>query len=78
MDGRDLVRSMKTVGSAGVAQGLRSVRAAWRGRRADAAALPRRGAERARVPGVMREVVPGPGGGVIRFERSELRVLVAV
>lgn len=78
MDGRDLVRSMKTVGSVGVAQGLRTVRAAWRRRRADAAGLPPRGAERARVPGPLREVEPGPGGGVLRFGRSELRVLVAV
>ncbi|WP_446046777.1 glycoside hydrolase family 31 protein [Streptomyces olivaceus] len=78
MDGRDLVRSVKSVGSAGAAQGLRSVRAAWRHRRADAAVLPRRGAERARVPGPVREVEPGPGGGVVRFGRSELRVLVAV
>ncbi|MFH8974233.1 glycoside hydrolase family 31 protein [Streptomyces sp. NPDC017890] len=78
MDGRDLVRSVKSVGSAGAAQGLRTVRAAWRRRRADAAGLPPRGAERARVPGQMREVVPGPGGGVVRFSRSELRVLVAV
>ncbi|WP_186778835.1 glycoside hydrolase family 31 protein [Streptomyces salinarius] len=78
MDGRDLVRSMKTVGSAGVSHGWRSVRAAWRRRRADAAALPPRGAERARVPGAMREVESGPGGGVLRFGRSELRVLVAV
>ncbi|MFF9104134.1 glycoside hydrolase family 31 protein [Streptomyces rubrogriseus] len=78
MDGRDLVRSMKTVGSVGVAQGLRTVRAAWRRRRADAAGLPPRGAERARVPGPLREVEPGPGGGVLRFDRSELRVLVAV
>ncbi|MFF9493236.1 glycoside hydrolase family 31 protein [Streptomyces flaveolus] len=78
MDGRDLVRSMKVFGSAGPAQGLRTVRAAWRRRRADAAGLPPRGAERARVPGVMREVEPGPGGGVIRFGRSELRILVAV
>ncbi|MFJ8148605.1 TIM-barrel domain-containing protein [Streptomyces sp. NPDC096048] len=78
MDGRDLVRSMKAVGSAGAAQGLRSVRAAWRRRRADAAGLPPRGAERARVPGPMQAVEPGPGGGVVRFSRSELRVLVAV
>ncbi|MEV5014678.1 glycoside hydrolase family 31 protein [Streptomyces sp. NPDC053780] len=78
MDGRDLVRSMKTFGSAGAAQGLRSVRAAWRRRRADATGLRPRGAERARVPGPMREVEPGPGGGVIRFGRSELRILVAV
>ncbi|MGC9380308.1 glycoside hydrolase family 31 protein [Streptomyces sp. MH13] len=78
MDGRDLVRSVKMVGSAGAAQGLRTVRAAWRRRRADAAGLPPRGAERARVPGPMQEVEPGPGGGVVRFSRSELRVLVAV
>ncbi|WP_330350414.1 glycoside hydrolase family 31 protein [Streptomyces sp. NBC_00582] len=78
MDGRDLVRSMKTVGSAGAAQGLRTVRAAWRRRRADAAGLPARGAERARVPGPVRDVEPAPGGGTIRFGRSELRILVAV
>ncbi|OIJ65544.1 TIM-barrel domain-containing protein [Streptomyces mangrovisoli] len=78
MDGRDLVRSVKWVGSAGAAQGLRSVRAAWRRRRADAAGLPARGAERARVPGPVREAEPGPGGGVIRFNRSELRITVAV
>ncbi|MBQ1097713.1 glycosyl hydrolase [Streptomyces sp. b94] len=78
MDGRDLVRSIKAVGSAGAGQGLRTVRAAWRRRRADAAGLPPRGAERARVPGPMQEVEPGPGGGVVRFSRSELRVLVAV
>ncbi|MFD7132645.1 glycoside hydrolase family 31 protein [Streptomyces sp. NPDC059894] len=78
MDGRDLVRSMKTVGSAGAAQGLRTVRAAWRRRRADVAGLPARGAERARVPGQVREVEPGPGGGTLRFGRSELRVRVAM
>ncbi|MEW2398296.1 TIM-barrel domain-containing protein [Streptomyces sp. NPDC046862] len=76
MNGRDLVRSVKAVGSAGAAQGLRAVRAAWRRRRADAAGLPERGAERARVPGPVREVEPGPGGGVVRFARSELRVTV--
>ncbi|MEV7794039.1 glycoside hydrolase family 31 protein [Streptomyces sp. NPDC087512] len=78
MDGRDLVRSVKAFGSAGAAQGLRTVRAAWRGRRADAVALPPRGPERARVPGRMLEVEPGPGGGLIRFSRSELRILVTV
>ncbi|WP_128378492.1 glycoside hydrolase family 31 protein [Streptomyces cavernae] len=78
MDGRDLVRSVKVVGSAGAAQGLMRVRAAWRRRRADAAGLPARGAERARVPGAVRGVEPGPGGGVVRFARSELRVMVAV
>ncbi|MFI1707140.1 glycoside hydrolase family 31 protein [Streptomyces griseoruber] len=78
MDGRDLVRSMKTVGSAGAARGLRTVRAAWRRRRADAAGLPARGAERARVPGPVLDVEPGPGGGTIRFSRSDLRIFVAV
>ncbi|MET9682783.1 glycoside hydrolase family 31 protein [Streptomyces coeruleorubidus] len=78
MNGRDLVRSVKAVGSVGAAQGVRTVRAAWRRRRADATGLPSRGAERARVPGTVREVEPGPGGGVVRFSRSELRILVAV
>ncbi|QNP73912.1 glycosyl hydrolase [Streptomyces roseirectus] len=78
MNGRDLVRSMKVVGSVGAAQRLRTVRAAWRHRRADASGLPSRGAERARVPGAVREAEPGPGGGLVRFERSELRILVAV
>ncbi|MEU3348507.1 glycoside hydrolase family 31 protein [Streptomyces sp. NPDC006700] len=77
MDGRDLVRSVKAVGSAGVAHGLRTVRAAWRRRRADAGGLPSRGAERARVPGAVLDVEPGPGGGVVRFARSELRIAVA-
>ncbi|MET9763602.1 glycoside hydrolase family 31 protein [Streptomyces sp. NPDC006372] len=78
MNGRDLVRSVKAVASVGTAQGVRTVRAAWRRRQADATGLPARGAERARVPGTVREVEPGPGGGVVRFGRSELRVLVAV
>ncbi|MEU6227893.1 glycoside hydrolase family 31 protein [Streptomyces sp. NPDC047042] len=78
MNGRDLVRSVKAVGSAGAAQGLRTVRAAWRRRRADAAGLPPRGTERARVPGLVRDVEPEPGGGVVRFARSELRIIVAV
>ncbi|MDO0931461.1 glycoside hydrolase family 31 protein [Streptomyces sp. DG2A-72] len=78
MNGRDLVRSVKAVGSAGAAQRLRTVQAAWRRRRADAAGLPARGAERARVPGVVQQVEPGPGGGLVRFSRSELRITVAV
>lgn len=44
----------------------------------DSAALPPRGAERARVPGTVQEVEPAPGGGIIRFSRSELRIAVAV
>lgn len=78
MDGRDLVRSMRAVGSAGAAQGFRTVRAAWRRSRADATGLPVRGPERARVPGAVREAEPGPGGGTLRFGRSELRIRVAV
>ncbi|MEU9188723.1 glycoside hydrolase family 31 protein [Streptomyces sp. NPDC048484] len=76
MNGRDLVRSMKTVGSAGAAQGLLTVRAAWRRRRTDAAGLPARGAERARTPGPVLSMEPAPGGGVVRFTRSELRITV--
>ncbi|MER6351089.1 TIM-barrel domain-containing protein [Streptomyces sp. NPDC001634] len=78
MDGRDLVRSVKAVGSGGAAHGLRTMRAAWRRRRADATGLPRRGAERARVPGPVQDVEPGSGGGVVRFARTELRITVAV
>ncbi|GAA3153934.1 glycoside hydrolase family 31 protein [Streptomyces echinatus] len=78
MDGRDLVRSVSVVGSGRAARGLRTVRAAWRRRRLDAAGLPRRGPERARVPGQVQGVEPGPGGGLIRFSRSELRIVVAV
>ncbi|WP_203601952.1 glycoside hydrolase family 31 protein, partial [Streptomyces sp. SID9727] len=37
-----------------------------------------RGAERARVPGPVTGAEPGPGGGVVRFARSELRIRVAV
>ncbi|MFJ7200545.1 MULTISPECIES: TIM-barrel domain-containing protein [unclassified Streptomyces] len=75
MDGRDLVRSVKMVGSL---RGLRTVRSSWRRRSADARALPPRGAERARVPGPVVGAEPEPGGGVVRFARSELRVRVAV
>ncbi|MFG2605534.1 glycoside hydrolase family 31 protein [Streptomyces sp. NPDC048514] len=78
MDGRDLVRSVSVGNSGRVARGLRTVRAAWRRRRIDATGLPRRGAERARVPGQVRAVEPGPGGGLIHFGRSELRITVAV
>ncbi|WP_330341259.1 glycoside hydrolase family 31 protein [Streptomyces sp. NBC_00557] len=78
MDGRDLVRSMSGVGAGRAARRLRTVRAAWRRRRIDAAALPPRGAERARVPGRLESTEPGPGGGLIRFARSELRITVAV
>ncbi|WP_346179334.1 glycoside hydrolase family 31 protein [Streptomyces cuspidosporus] len=73
MDARDLVRSVKVVGTA---RGLRSLRSAWRRRRSDAVGLPRRGPERARVPGPVRGADPQPGGGVVRFARSSLRVRV--
>ncbi|MGW6290349.1 glycoside hydrolase family 31 protein [Streptomyces sp. NPDC055107] len=75
MDGRDLVRRVRWVGSV---RGLRTVRSAWRRRSADAAALPSRGVERARVPGELTGAEPGPGGGVVRFARSELRIRVSV
>ncbi|CAM5581857.1 hypothetical protein GCM10010329_86320 [Streptomyces spiroverticillatus] len=74
MDGRDLMRSVRMIGSA---RGLRALRHAWRARRVDAWALPGSGAERARVPGVALGARALPGGGVVRFERSELRILVA-
>ncbi|MFD7614756.1 TIM-barrel domain-containing protein [Streptomyces sp. NPDC059828] len=75
MDGRELVRSVKVFGTV---QGLRAVRSAWRRRRTDAWGLPPRGAERARVPGMVVGAEPLPGGGVVRFARSRLRVRVAV
>ncbi|MFI1955784.1 glycoside hydrolase family 31 protein [Streptomyces xinghaiensis] len=75
MDARGLVRS---VGVLGTARGVRSVRSAWRRSRADAAALPRPGAERARVPGAAVGAEPRPGGGVVRFARSSLLVRVTV
>ncbi|MFI8294109.1 TIM-barrel domain-containing protein [Streptomyces sp. NPDC085614] len=74
MDGRELVRSMKVFGSV---QGLRAVRSAWRQRRADARGLEPRGHERARVPGPVEVAEPAPGGGVIRFARSRLRIAVS-
>ncbi|MFD8938229.1 TIM-barrel domain-containing protein [Streptomyces sp. NPDC059578] len=78
MDGRGLLRSVKALGAGGPSLGLRAVRAALRRRRVDASALAPRGAERARVPGAVTDVESGPGGGVIRFARSELRLLVTV
>ncbi|WP_399217225.1 TIM-barrel domain-containing protein [Streptomyces sp. SAJ15] len=53
------------------------MRSAWRRSRADAVGLPPRGPERARVPGVALTAEPEPGGGVVRFARSTLRVRVA-
>ncbi|MGW2862822.1 glycoside hydrolase family 31 protein [Streptomyces sp. NPDC001205] len=74
MNGDDLVRSVKAVGSV---RGLRAMRSAVRRRRADARDLPARGPERARVPGVVTGAEPSAGGGVLRFARSELMVRVA-
>ncbi|MEU1945590.1 glycoside hydrolase family 31 protein [Streptomyces sp. NPDC020125] len=79
MDARDLVRSEKLVRSMKMictAQGLRSLRSAWRRRRSDAVGLPLRGTELARVPGEVEGAEPEPGGGVVRFARSSLRVRV--
>ncbi|MFZ3571855.1 glycoside hydrolase family 31 protein [Streptomyces sp. BH097] len=78
MDGRDLVRLAKAVSSVGPAHGLRSLRASWRHRRADSVGLPRRGIERARVPGSVVGATPEPGGGLVRFTRSRLRITVTV
>lgn len=75
MDGRDLLRAVKDIGSE---RGRRAWRSAWRRRRADAVGLVRRGAERARVPGLLTGTEPRPGGGVLRFARSELLVRVTV
>ncbi|MGW6710305.1 glycoside hydrolase family 31 protein [Streptomyces sp. NPDC054956] len=75
MDGRELVRAVRDLGSE---RGRRAWRSAWRNRRVDAAGLAPRGAERARVPGLLTGTEPRPGGGVLRFTRSELLVRVTV
>ncbi|WP_411106619.1 glycoside hydrolase family 31 protein [Streptomyces sp. cmx-4-9] len=75
MDGRDLVRAVRDIGTE---RGRRAWLSAWRHRRADAVGLARRGAERARVPGLLTGTEPRPGGGVLRFARSELLVRVTV
>ncbi|WP_405941350.1 glycoside hydrolase family 31 protein [Streptomyces sp. NBC_00207] len=75
MNGRDLVRAVKDIGTE---RGRRAWLSAWRHRRADTVGLPRRGAERARVPGLLTGTEPRPGGGVLRFARSELLVRVTV
>lgn len=75
MNGRDLVRAVKDIGSE---RGRRAWLSAWRHRRADAVGLPRRGPERARVPGLLTGTEPRPGGGLLRFARSELLVRVSV
>ncbi|WOX25596.1 TIM-barrel domain-containing protein [Streptomyces solicathayae] len=76
--GRDVGRSVRSVRVLGAVRGLQGLRAALRRRRTDAWGLPARGAERARVPGPVGEAEPLPGGGIVRFARSELRVSVSV
>lgn len=73
MDASELVRAVKDLGSE---RGRRAWRSAWRNRRVDAAGLVPRGPERARVPGLLTGTEPRPGGGVLRFTRSELLVRV--
>lgn len=75
MDAGELARAVRTVGSA---NGVLTLRSAWRRQRTDARDLPRRGPERARVPGVAEGVEELPGGGLVRFARSVLRVRVGV
>lgn len=76
MDARALVRAVRR---AGATRRLRAVRGWWRRRRADRALLARtRGSVRARAPGAVERVDPEPGGGVVWFTRSVLRVRVAV
>ncbi|MGW1776979.1 glycoside hydrolase family 31 protein [Streptomyces sp. NPDC002104] len=75
MDGRGLVRAVKDLGDE---RGRRAWRSAWRNRRVDAVGLAPRGAERARVPGLLTGTQALPGGGVLRFTRSELLVRVTV
>jgi alpha-glucosidase len=75
MDGRELVRSMKVLGSV---SGLRAARSVLRQRRTDARELARRGPERARVPGPLTGAEPLPGGGTVRFARAWLHVCVTV
>lgn len=78
MDGGELVRSVGRLRTLGARPGLRAVRWAWRRRRTDAVARAGRGAELARVPGQVVGAQAAPGGGVVRFARSELRIVVAV
>lgn len=75
MDARGLVRSLRLFGSV---NGLRVLRGSLRHWRQDAVHLPRRGGERARVPGCVQGVEEAEGGCVIRFTRTSLRVRVAV
>ncbi|MGW2279087.1 TIM-barrel domain-containing protein [Streptomyces sp. NPDC001770] len=71
MDGHGLVRSVKLMGS------VDGMRTAWRSWRGDSWAPRQSGPELARVPGPLLGADPGPGGGVVRFARSELSIRVA-
>ncbi|MFI1016938.1 glycoside hydrolase family 31 protein [Streptomyces sp. NPDC020965] len=73
MNGRELARSVRKMTTL---RGLRATRSAWLRRRTDVRGLPPRGPERARVPGRVTGAEPLPGGGVVRFARSELRICV--
>ncbi|WP_329015670.1 glycoside hydrolase family 31 protein [Streptomyces sp. NBC_00690] len=73
MKGRGLVRAGVGFARPG---GWRALLSGWRHRRLDARDLPAHGAVRARVPGMVVDAEPRPGGGVIRFARSELRIRV--
>ncbi|MEU6395277.1 glycoside hydrolase family 31 protein [Streptomyces sp. NPDC046939] len=78
MDGGGLVRSVKVFSLLGTVQGVRSLGAAWRRRRAGSAGFAGRGPERARVPGSVVGAEPAPGGGTVCFERSRLVIRVTV
>jgi alpha-glucosidase len=71
----DVLRAARMLRSA---RGRLAVRSAVRRRRADLRDLPRRGPDRARTPGALTGVEPGPGGGTIRFERATLGVRVTM
>ncbi|MFF8954967.1 glycoside hydrolase family 31 protein [Streptomyces sp. NPDC014894] len=73
MDVRGLMRWARYAASR---RGVRATRFAWRRRRIDARGLPDRGREPARAPGPVTGAEPQPGGGIVRFARSELRICV--
>ncbi|MQY14891.1 hypothetical protein SRB5_50670 [Streptomyces sp. RB5] len=71
---RSLVRGARLIGWTRAARALRSARATRR----DDRDLSRPAAERARVPGLLRDARPRPGGGTMRFARSTLEIRVTV
>ncbi|MDT0381252.1 glycoside hydrolase family 31 protein [Streptomyces sp. DSM 42041] len=76
MKGRDRVRSAGVGGVVGMVRRWGPVRSALR-RGGDAGGFVVGPRERARVPGEAVGAEPRPGGGLVRFERSALRVRVA-